>query len=137
MMIAGSQTGSLYYVDRRFMKLLNSEHLRKPACVSLVSLPPSNCRSFLNGGFLKSRMDFISVFEPDSGQNTSIYKETELPLKGLWSSTSYDSQSNLILSSAKPCGANKSIRHIVSKISDFNEHGSRGSLIHPVVCFYG
>lgn len=116
------------------MKLLNSENQRRPACVSLVPLQPSNSRSFLNGGFLKTRMDFLSVFEQDSGQESSVYKETELPLKGLWSSTCYDNQSNLILSSAKPCGANKSIRHIVSKISDFNE---QGPLIHPVVTFYG
>lgn len=85
----------------------------------------------MNGGFLKTRMDLLSVFEQDS--NSSVYKETELPLTGLWSSTSYDAQSNLILSTAKPCGANRSIRHIVSKISDFNE----GPVLHPVATFYG
>lgn len=132
-LIAGSQSGSLFYIDKRFMKLLNSQYLRKPACVSLFSLPPSNTRSFINGGFLKTRMDILSVFEPSSGQCSTTYNETELPLKGLWTSTFYDSNSNLILSSAKPCGNNKSIRHIVSKISNFNEE----PVIQPVVTFYG
>lgn len=134
MLIAGSQFGSLYYVDRRFMKLLKMEGIRKPACVSLVPLYPSRSRKFINGGFLKTRMDVLSVFEHGVGNDIFEYKETALPLKGLWCSTSYDDQSNLILSSAKPCGVNKSIRHIVSKISDCIEEGPT---IHPVVTFYG
>lgn len=76
----------------------------------------------------------MSVFEPNAGQDSALYKESELPLKGFWTSTSYDSHSNLMLSSSKPCGNNKSMRHIVSKLSNFNEEGP---LIQPVVTFYG
>lgn len=131
MLIAGSQFGSVFHIDRRYMKLVDANMIRKPGCVSLVPVPPSSSRSFTNGGFLKTRMDLLSVFEQDV--NVSKYKETELPLKGLWSSTWYDAQSNLILSTAKPCGANRSVRHVVSKISDLNE----GPVIHPVATFYG
>lgn len=134
MMVVGGQMGSVYYIDRRFMKLLNTEKQRKPACVSLVSLPPSNSRKFLNGGFVKTRLDFLSILEQNSGQESYMYKETGLPLLGLWSSTYYDNQSNLLLTSAKPCGVNKSTRYIVSKISDYNEPGP---LIQPVITFYG
>lgn len=115
------------------MKLLDSQYIRKPACVSLVPLPPSNTRSFINGGFLKTRMDTLSILEHSSGQCSTSYNETELPLKGLWTSTFYDSNSNLILSSAKPCGNNNSVRHVVSKISNFNEE----PVIQPVATFYG
>lgn len=132
MLIAGGQSGSLFYIDKRFMKLLYSDCIRKPACVSLVSLPPSNTRSFINGGFLKTRLDCMSVFEQNHGSVS--YKESELPLKGSWTSTSYDSHSNLMLTSSKPCGNNKSMRHIVSKISNCNEEGPS---IQPVVTFYG
>lgn len=134
MLIAGGQSGSLFYIDKRFMKLLNSQSIRKPACVSLVSLPPSNTRSFINGGFLKTRLDSMSVFEPNPGHDSALFKESELPLKGFWTSSCYDKNSNLMLSSSKPCGNNKSMRHIVSKLSNFNEEGP---LLQPVVTFYG
>ncbi|XP_050539339.1 E3 ubiquitin-protein ligase RFWD3-like isoform X2 [Daktulosphaira vitifoliae] len=130
-LVAGSQMGSLFYIDRRFMKLVESDIKRAPACVSLVPLPPSNNRKFICGGFLRSRMDLLSIFEQDT--NAIIYKETALSLKGLWSSTTYDDTSNLLLTSAKPCGANKSVRHIVSKIASFDEQME----IQPVVTFYG
>lgn len=134
MLIAGGQMGSLFYIDRRFMKLLYSQCMRKPACVSLVPLPPSSTRSFVNGGFLKTRLDVLSVFEQKSGQDIATYEESELPLRGLWTNTSFDNQSNLILTTAKPCGINKSVRHIVSKISNSYE---KGPVIHPVATFYG
>lgn len=133
-LVAGSQMGSLYYIDRRYMKLLDTQCEQKFACVSLNSLPPSSSRSFINGGFIKTRMDVMSVFEHDIGPDPPNYKISELPLKGLWSSCSYDNQSNLLLSSSKPCGANKSVRHIVSQISDFNVEGPS---INPVATFYG
>lgn len=133
-LVAGSQMGSLYYIDRRFMKLLDTQREQKFACVSLISLPPSSSRLFINGGFIKTRMDVISVFEHNIGSDPPEYKSSQLPLKGLWSSSSYDNHSNLLLSSSKPCGGNKSVRHIVSKISDFNVEGP---LINPVATFYG
>lgn len=126
--------GSVYFIDRRFMKVLNSETQRKPACVSLIPLPPSSTRMFINGGFVKTRMDYLSVFEQILGQEGSIYKETGLPLRGLWSSSSYDSESNLLLSTSKPCGFNSQIRHVVSKISNFDEEGPK---VIPVVSFEG
>uniref|UniRef100_A0A2S2PGK9 RING-type E3 ubiquitin transferase n=1 Tax=Schizaphis graminum TaxID=13262 RepID=A0A2S2PGK9_SCHGA len=134
-LVAGGQTGSVFYIDRRYMKLFNTEQIRKPGCVSLNPLPPSSSRSFLNGGVFKTRMDFLSVLEQVPGQELNVYREVELPLKGLWTSSSYDSQSNLLLSSAKPCGPNKSVRHVVSKLADFNTEGR--PLLNPVVTFYG
>jgi len=133
-LVAGGQMGSVYYIDRRFMKLFNTEQIRKPGCVSLNPLPPSSSRSFINGGFFKTRMDFLSVLEQEPGQQHNVYREVELPLKGLWTCSYYDSQSNLLLSSAKPCGPNKSVRHIVSKLADFN---TEGTILNPVVTFYG
>lgn len=116
------------------MRVLNSETQRKPACVSLNPLPPSSTRMFINGGFVKTRMDYLSVFEHILEQDGKIYRETELPLRGFWSSSSYDSESNLLLSTSKPCGLNSQIRHVVSKISDFNEQGPK---VIPVVSFEG
>lgn len=116
------------------MKILDVQRGQKFACVSLTSLPPSSSRSFINGGFIKTRMDVISIFEHNVGSDPSKYRSNQLPLKGLWSSCSYDSQSHLLLSSSKPCGVNKSVRHIVSKISDFNVEGP---VINPVATFYG
>jgi len=134
MLVAGGQMGSLYYIDRRYMKLFNADQSRKLGCVSLISIPPSISRAFVHGGFLKTRMDYLSMFEQDIKKESShTYTETELPLKGLWTNTSYDYNSNLILSTAKPCGPYKSIRHIVSKIADYNAERT----ITPVVTFYG
>lgn len=133
-LVAGGQMGSLFYMDRRFMKLYNSEQSRKLACVSLIPLPPSGTRSFVQGGFLKTRMDYLSVFEHEPGVEPSIYRETELPLRALWACSSYDSQSNLILSTAKPTGLNKSVRHIVSRIRNVN---AEGPIVSPVATFYG
>lgn len=134
MLVAGSQMGSLFYLDRRYMKLLYADINRKPACVSLSPIPSSTSRSFPTGGFLKTRMDFLSIFEQDMSHEIFSYKENQISLKGKWSSSAYDIQSNLLLTSAKPCGANQSIRHIVSKISNLNEEGPT---IQPVVTFYG
>ncbi|XP_050419989.1 E3 ubiquitin-protein ligase RFWD3-like [Adelges cooleyi] len=131
MLVAGSQMGSLFYVDRRFMKLVESDIKRAPACVSIIPLPPSCSRSFISGGFLRTRMDILSAFEQET--DAIAYKETLLPLKGFWSSTSFDESSNLILTSAKPCGANTAMRHIVSRIANYNEP----TVIQPVVTFYG
>lgn len=132
-LIAGGQGGSLYYLDQRFMKIIHTVCIRTPSCVSLVPLPPSPHRAFNNGGFLKTRMDAVSVYEYDFGEERSCsYKETELPLKGLWSNTSFDSESNLILSTSKPCGPNKSIRHIVSRLGT-----NRQSALEPVATFFG
>lgn len=139
MLVAGGQGGGMYYVDRRYMKVINVVFIRSPSCVSLVPLPPTNTHAFTNGGFIKTRMDHLSVFEYDiSGRrNVFYYNVTELPLKGLWTNTSFDSQSNLILSTSKPCGSNKSIRHIVSKISDSKEVANCEPIIQPVATFYG
>ncbi|XP_022181276.1 E3 ubiquitin-protein ligase RFWD3-like isoform X2 [Myzus persicae] len=134
MLVAGGQMGSLYYIDRRYMKLFNADQSRKLGCVSLISIPPSTSRAFIHGGFMKTRMDYLSMFEQEPGKELYRYTETELPLKGLWTNTSYDYNSNLVLSSAKPCGPNKSVRHIVSKIAD---HNTEGPVITPVVTFYG
>jgi len=134
MLIAGGQMGSLYYIDRRYMKLFNADQSRKLGCVSLISVPPSSTRAFIYGGFIKTRMDYLSMFEQEIGKEVYFYSETELPLKGLWTNTSYDYNSNLILSTSKPYGPNKSVRHIVSKIADYN---SEGPLITPIVTFYG
>jgi len=133
-LVAGGQMGSVYYIDRRYMKLFESQQIRKPGCVSLNPLPPSTSRSFINGGFLKTRMDHLSVLEQDPAQEFYVYRETDLPLKGLWISSSYDDESNLVLTSAKPSGPNKSIRHIVSKLADFN---AEGPVLTPVTTFYG
>lgn len=134
MLVAGGQSGSLYYIDRRYMKLFSADRTRKLGCVSLVPISPSKTRAFIHGGFMKTRMDFLSMFEQNPGKDIHCYTETELPLQGLWTNTSYDYNSNLILSSAKPSGPNKSIRHIVSKIAD---HNVEGPVITPVVTFYG
>lgn len=114
------------------MKVLHSEQIRSPACVSLVSIPPSSTRIFPKGGFLKTRMDVLSMFE--SSLTPNFYKETELPLKGLWSCASYDTHYNHILLSAKPCGNNTNTRHIVSKMSSLSEDCTS---LQPVVTFYG
>jgi len=134
MLVAGGQMGSLYYIDRRYMKLFNADQSRKLGCVSLIPISPSKSRAFIHGGFMKTRMDFLSMFELVPGKEMHCYKETELPLRGFWTNTSYDYNSNLILSSAKPSGLNKSIRHIVSKIADYD---AEGPVITPVVTFYG
>lgn len=134
MLVAGSQMGSLFYFDRRYMKLLCADINRKPACVSLSPIPALASRSYPYGGFLKTRMDFLSIFQDDLNGEVFCYKENPLSLKGKWSSSAYDIQSNLLLTSTKPCGINQSIRHIVSKISDINEEGPT---IQPVVTFYG
>jgi len=90
-LVVGGQMGSVYYIDRRCMLVFNSEHqIQKVGCVSLNLLPPSPSRSFKNGGFLKTRMDHLSVLEETLDDNYYTYKETQLPLVGLWSSTSYD-----------------------------------------------
>jgi len=60
------------------------------------------------------------------------YTETEFPLKGRWTSTSYDCQFNLILTSAIPFGSEKFIRHIVSKLTI----DTKRPWI-PVIKFYG
>lgn len=133
-LVVGSQTGSVYYIDRRCMKIFNSEQIQKLGCVSLNILPPSSSRSFKNGGFLKARMDHLSVLEEIVDNDYYTYKETELPLTGLWSSTSYDCQSNLVLTSARPYGPFHTDRHIVSKFADFNE---KGPVLSQVVTFYG
>lgn len=132
MLVAGSQTGSLYYIDKRFMKLLYSENKRTPACVSLVSIPPSSTRKFSKGGFLRTRMDMLSMFE--SSVTPNLYQETKLPLHGLWSCASYDSRYNHILLSSKPCGNTKTTRHVVSRMSSLNEDCPT---VLPVVTFYG
>ncbi|XP_060878073.1 E3 ubiquitin-protein ligase RFWD3-like isoform X2 [Metopolophium dirhodum] len=133
-LVAGGQMGSLYYIDRRYMKLFNADQSRKLGCVSLIPISPSKSRAFINGGFMKTRMDLLSMFEQVPGKEMHSYTETGLPLKGLWTNTSFDYNSNLILSSAKPSGPNKSIRHIVSKIADYD---AEGPVITPVVTFYG
>jgi len=138
MLIAGGQGGALYYVDRRYMKIMRTICKRTPACVSLIPLQQLDSRAFHKGGFLKTRMDAMSVFEHEfHEQSVSNYKETELPLKGLWSSTSYDSQSNLILSTSKPCGPNKSVRHIISRIADRKNVTDNESLLQPIATFFG
>jgi len=138
MLVAGGQGGGMYYVDRRYMKVLNMVFLRSPACVSLIPLPPTNSHAFTKGGFLKTRMDHLSVFEYNiSRQNVFNYSVTELPLKGLWTNTSFDSQSNLILATSKPCGFNKSIRHIVSRISNSNDVANCQPILQPVATFFG
>lgn len=133
MLVAGSQMGSLFYLDRRYMKLLHADINRKPACVSLSPIPASASRKYPSGGFLKTRMDFLSIFEQDFNHDTFCFKENPLSLKGKWSSSAYDIQSNLLLTSTKPCGINQSIRHIVSKLSGLSEE----PIIQPVVTFYG
>jgi len=101
-LVVGGQMGSVYYIDRRCMKVFKTDHQsQKVGCVSLNLLPPSQYRSFMNGGFLKTRMDHLSVLEETLHHTYYTYKETELPLTGLWSSTSYDCQSNLVLTSAR------------------------------------
>lgn len=136
-LVAGSQMGSLYFTDRRTLTILSTVFMEQMfPCMSLVPLPPSSSRSFINGGFIRTRMDNIAVFEAlDATRHTIEHKITELPLSGLWSSCSYDNQSNILLSSSKPSGTNKSVRHIVSKMSDFNAQG--GPTVYPIVTFYG
>lgn len=117
------------------MQVFNSEYqIQKVGCVSLNLLPPSPSRSFKNGGFLKTRMNHLSVLEETLDDNYYTYKETELPLAGLWSSTSYDCQSNLVLTSARPYGPFLRDRHIVSKFADF---GAKGPVSTEVITFYG
>ncbi|XP_050063004.1 uncharacterized protein LOC114130657 [Aphis gossypii] len=132
-LVVGGQMGSVYYIDRKFMKVFNSEQIQKLGCVSLNLLPPSPSRSFMSGGFLKTKMDHLSVLEETLDNDYYTYKETELPLTGLWSSTSYDCQSNLVLTSARPYGPFKTSRHIVSKFADFDEEGP---ILTQVVTFY-
>lgn len=131
-LITGGQIGTLFYIDKRVMKVFYSEPKRTPACVSLVSIPPSSSRIFPKGGFLRTRMDLLSMFESSYAPN--FYQETELPLKGLWSCASFDAHYNHILLSSKPCGNNKVTRHIVSKLSSLNEDCLS---LQPVVTFYG
>jgi len=134
-LVVGGQMESVYYIDRRFMLVFNSEHqIQKVGCISFNLLPPSPSRSFKNGGFLKTRMDHLSVLEETLDDNYYTYKETELPLAGLWSSTSYDCQSNLVLTSARPYGPFKTDRHIESKFADF---GAKGPVSTEVTTFYG
>jgi len=133
-LVVGSKMGSVYYIDRRCMEVFNSEQTQKLGRVSVNTLPPSSSRSFKSGGFLKTRMDHLSVLEEILDNDYYTYKETELPLAGLWSSTSYDCQSNLVLTSARPYGPFKTDRHIVSKFADFNE---QGPVLTQVVTFYG
>jgi len=134
MLVAGGQMGSLYYIDRRYMKMFKADQSRKLGCVSLIPISPSTTRAFIHGGFMRTRMDYLSMFEQKPEQEMHCYTETELPLRGLWTNTSFDYNSNLILSSAKPSGPNKSIRHIVSKMADYD---AKGPVITPVVTFYG
>ena len=55
-LIAGGQMGSLYYIDRRFMKLFNADQSRKLGCVSLIPIPhppntPNTCVGCVWFGF--------------------------------------------------------------------------------------
>lgn len=133
-LVVGGQMGSVYYMDRRCLKVFNCEQIQNLGCVSLNILPSSPSRSFMSGGFLKTTMDHVSVLESNLYSDYYTYNETELPLEGLWSSTSYDCQSNLVLTSARPQGLNKSVRHIVSKLVDFD---AKGPVLTPVITFYG
>jgi len=131
-LFVGDDTGFLHGTDRRYMNLTTPMKRQKSGCVSLNTLPPSTSRSFSRGGILKTRMNCLSIIEQCSCGDHIGYSGIKFPLKGHWSSSSYDCQSNLLLISSIPFGSDKLIRHMVFKLTiDIN------TPVTSVVTFYG